>query len=105
MQSNERQQHQGRVLRVLQSKDETRAFYDKISAVYDLLAEPSEGPVRQSGIDRLALASRERVLEIGYGTGHCLVVSPALLQARLPGYGNNSASPTSRTDSVMPTYH
>ena len=73
MQSNERQQHQGSVLRVLQSKDETRAFYDKISGVYDLLAEHSEGPVRQTGLDKLALAPGERVLEIGYGTGHCLV--------------------------------
>ena len=73
MQPDERQQHQGSVLRVLQSKDETRAFYDKISGVYDLLAERSEEPVRQTGLDKLALAAGERVLEIGYGTGHCLV--------------------------------
>jgi demethylmenaquinone methyltransferase/2-methoxy-6-polyprenyl-1,4-benzoquinol methylase len=73
MQTNERQQQHGSVLRVLQSKDETRAFYDKISGVYDLLAEHSEGPVRQSGLDQLALTPGERVLEIGYGTGHCLV--------------------------------
>ena len=70
---NKRQQPQTSVLRVLQTKDETRAFYDKISGVYDLLAEHSEGPVRQTGLDRLALARGERVLEIGYGTGHCLV--------------------------------
>jgi ubiquinone/menaquinone biosynthesis C-methylase UbiE len=73
MPSNEPQQHQCVVLRVLQSKDETRAFYDKISGVYDLLAEQSEGPVRQAGLDKLALAPGEQVLEIGYGTGHCLV--------------------------------
>src|ERR1039458_3409603 len=73
MLSNKRQQPQASVLRVLQTKDETRAFYDKISGVYDLLAEHSEGPVRQTGLDRLALAPGERVLEIGYGTGHCLV--------------------------------
>ena len=73
MQSNKRQQPQASVLRVLQTKDETRAFYDKISSVYDLLAEHSEGPVRQIGLDQLALAPGERVLEIGYGTGHCLV--------------------------------
>lgn len=66
-------EHPGRVLRVLQSKDETRAFYDKISGVYDLLAEQSEGPVRKSGLEKLGLASGEKVLEIGYGTGHCLV--------------------------------
>ena len=58
---------------MLQSKDETRAFYNKISGVYDLLAEHSEGPVRQAGLDMLALAPGERVLEIGYGTGHSLV--------------------------------
>jgi ubiquinone/menaquinone biosynthesis C-methylase UbiE len=67
------QEQQGGVLRVLQSKDETRAFYDKISAVYDLLAEHSEGPVRQAGLDKLAVKPGEHVLEIGYGTGHCLV--------------------------------
>src|SRR5664279_2322953 len=73
MLSNKRQQAQASVLRVLQTMDETRAFYDKISGVYDLLAEHSEGPVRQTGLDRLALTPGERVLEIGYGTGHCLV--------------------------------
>ena len=73
MQSKESQQHQSGVLRVLQSKNETRAFYDKISGVYDLLAEHSEGPVRQTGLEKLALTSGERVLEIGYGTGACLV--------------------------------
>src|ERR1035441_1824679 len=73
MLSNKRQQPQDSVLRVLQTKEETRAFYDKISGVYDLLAEHSEGPVRQTGLDQLALARGERVLEIGYGTGHCLV--------------------------------
>ena len=60
------------VLRVLQSKDETRAFYDKISGVYDLLAERSEEPIRQAGLDMLGPVAGNRVLEIGYGTGHCL---------------------------------
>jgi len=63
----------GHVARVLQSKEEARAFYNKISAVYDLLAEHSEGPVRQAGLNKLALAPGERVLEIGFGTGHSLV--------------------------------
>lgn len=61
------------LLRVLQSKDETRAFYDKISAFYDLLAEHSEAPMRHAGVHKLAVASGDRVLEIGYGTGHSLV--------------------------------
>ena len=73
MLSNKRQPPQASVLRVLQTKDETRAFYDKISGVYDFLAEHSEGPVRQTGLDQLALAPGGHVLEIGYGTGHCLL--------------------------------
>lgn len=61
------------VLRVLTSKQETRAFYNKISAVYDLLAEHSEDPMRRLGVQKLGVKQGERVLEIGYGTGHCLV--------------------------------
>lgn len=61
------------ILRVLQSKAETRSFYDKISSVYDLLAERSEAPLRKDGLRRLAVQPGETVLELGFGTGHCLV--------------------------------
>jgi ubiquinone/menaquinone biosynthesis C-methylase UbiE len=61
------------ILRVFQSKAETKAFYDKISHVYDLLAEHSEGPVRRAGLEKLNARPGEKVLEIGFGTGHCLV--------------------------------
>jgi hypothetical protein len=43
------------VLRVFQSKDETKAFYNKIAKVYDLLAEHSEQPMREIGINMLAV--------------------------------------------------
>ena len=61
------------MLRVFTSRDETKAFYDKISKVYDLLAERSEEPMRQAGLEMLAAAPGESILEIGFGTGHCLV--------------------------------
>jgi len=61
------------VLRVFQSKDETKAFYNKIAKVYDLLAEHSEQPMREKGLDKLAARPNERILEVGFGTGHCLV--------------------------------
>lgn len=60
-------------LRVLQSKAETKAYYDKIAGVYDLLAEFSEGPMRQAGLKLLNAVAGETILEIGCGTGHCLV--------------------------------
>jgi len=61
------------VLRVFQSKDQTRAFYNKISRVYDLLSERSEAPMRKAGLELLRARSGESVLEIGFGTGHSLV--------------------------------
>lgn len=61
------------VLRVFRSRDETRAYYDKISQVYDLLADRSEEPVREAGLEKLCVHAGETVLEIGFGTGHSLV--------------------------------
>jgi demethylmenaquinone methyltransferase/2-methoxy-6-polyprenyl-1,4-benzoquinol methylase len=61
------------VLRVLQSKDEVKAFYNKIAKVYDVLSEHSERSMRGAGIKMLAPAAGERLLEIGFGTGHVLV--------------------------------
>ena len=69
---------QPEVLRVLQTKSETKAFYNKISKVYDLLADQSEEPVRREGLEKLNAHPGEKVLEIGFGTGHCLI---ALAQA------------------------
>ena len=61
------------VLRVFQSKDQTKAFYNKISQVYDVLSERSEAPMRKAGLELLKARIGESVLEIGFGTGHCLV--------------------------------
>ena len=61
------------VLRVLQTKGQTRRFYNLISPVYDLLAESSEEPVRAAALQKLGCAPGERVLEVGFGTGHSLV--------------------------------
>jgi ubiquinone/menaquinone biosynthesis C-methylase UbiE len=65
--------HQPGVLRVLQTKDETKAFYNKIAKVYDILAEHSEAPVRKAGLEMLDAQPGRKVLEIGFGTGHSLV--------------------------------
>jgi demethylmenaquinone methyltransferase/2-methoxy-6-polyprenyl-1,4-benzoquinol methylase len=58
------------ITRVLTSRSETRAFYNKISRIYDLMAEHSEAPVRQKCLHKLAPRSGETLLEIGCGTGH-----------------------------------
>jgi demethylmenaquinone methyltransferase/2-methoxy-6-polyprenyl-1,4-benzoquinol methylase len=51
----------------------SRRYYDRISRVYDLLADASEQEIRDYGIQALALAPGERVLDVGFGTGHALV--------------------------------
>ncbi len=51
----------------------TRAFYDRISGRYDALADAWEHTSREKGVLALAVGRGERVLEIGYGTGHALV--------------------------------
>ena len=60
------------VLPVFQTKDQTKAFYNKISRVYDLLSERSEAPMRKTGQDLLKARAGEKVLEIGFATGHSL---------------------------------
>lgn len=65
--------HQPGVLRVLQTKEETKAFYNKIAKVYDALAEHSEAPVRKAGLEMLNTHEGHHVLEIGFGTGHSLI--------------------------------
>jgi len=65
--------HQPGVLRVLQTKEETKAFYNKISKFYDALAEHSEAPVRKAGLEMLNTQEGHHVLEIGFGTGHSLI--------------------------------
>ena len=61
------------ILRVFQTKDQTKAFYNKISHVYDLLSDRSEAPMRKAGLELLKARVGENVLEIGFGTGHSVV--------------------------------
>jgi len=50
----------------------TRTFYDRISGAYDLLADAGERACRDQGLSALKVSPGERVLEVGFGTGHAL---------------------------------
>ena len=50
--------------------ESNRAFYDRISEAYDLIADSNERAARLVGIRELALQPGESVLEIGFGTGN-----------------------------------
>ena len=49
------------------------ALYDRMSRWYDWLAGPSEIRLQRLGLSLLAVSPGETVLEIGYGTGRCVV--------------------------------
>jgi ubiquinone/menaquinone biosynthesis C-methylase UbiE len=61
-----------RVAPVERSTAEARATYDRLARWYDFVEAPFERTSRAAGIDLLAPGPDERVLEIGYGTGHVL---------------------------------
>lgn len=62
----------GTVARVARSKDEAKASYNRMSRWYDMVAGSSEKKYRDIGLEKLNAQPGEHILEIGYGTGHCV---------------------------------
>ena len=54
------------------SREQTRQNYDRMSRWYDMFAG-SERKFTETGLQLLGVKSGERVLEIGFGTGHSLL--------------------------------
>ena len=53
--------------------DPNEKFYDRIANAYDVIAHSSERKACEKGLAALMVTAGERILEIGYGTGHALV--------------------------------
>ena len=54
------------------SKKAAQQFYDRISRFYDCFAGAFERKYAETALSRLAVQTGEIVLEVGFGTGHCL---------------------------------
>lgn len=61
------------ILRVYRTKAQAKRNYDKISHFYDCFAGGFESHYRNVALNQLNIKSGETVLEIGFGTGHCLM--------------------------------
>jgi demethylmenaquinone methyltransferase/2-methoxy-6-polyprenyl-1,4-benzoquinol methylase len=62
------------ISRVIRSKKQAIATYDRLSRWYDWLSEGSEWPLTQMGLNKLHAETGEVILEIGFGTGNALLV-------------------------------
>lgn len=60
------------ILPVNRTRAQAKESYDKISRFYDWFAGAFEKKYRNRALDRLNVKKDETVLEIGFGTGHCL---------------------------------
>jgi ubiquinone/menaquinone biosynthesis C-methylase UbiE len=60
------------ILPVPRTKEEAKRSYDRISKYYDYLTGAFERRYAEMALERLSIVEGETVLEIGFGTGHCL---------------------------------
>ena len=69
----EEKEHYQEISRVHRSKDDAKGFYNSVSAIYDWLGGIFEHKPAEKALSYLKIVNGEMVLEIGFGTGYCLL--------------------------------
>ncbi|WP_202795441.1 class I SAM-dependent methyltransferase [Thermococcus barophilus] len=78
--------------RVYRTKAQAKKTYDRISRFYDYFAGVFEGKYRDRALELLDIKKGEIVLEIGFGTGHCLKKMAELVGKEGKVYGIDISS-------------
>ena len=81
------QEESYKISRVHRSKHEAENYYNRISAYYDRLGGIFEHKAAEKALDYLKIQNGESVLEIGFGTGHCLQQIALLVGKTGKAYG------------------
>lgn len=61
------------ISRVNRSRSDARRTYDRYSQWYDWISGQFERKYAEAGVEQIEVQQGDRILEIGYGTGHMLV--------------------------------
>jgi demethylmenaquinone methyltransferase/2-methoxy-6-polyprenyl-1,4-benzoquinol methylase len=62
-----------KISRVKRSRESARVSYNRLSRWYDVISGNTEKKYRNWGLEKFSTQPGEKILEIGFGTGHCLV--------------------------------
>ena len=81
-----------KVLRVRRTRAQAKKTYDKLSRFYDFFIGVFEKKYRNKALEQLQIKQGETILEIGFGTGHCLKQIAEKVGANGKAYGVDISS-------------